>query len=86
VRRLLSSSVLIGTDMSIDSGDPDIVAISKVFQKGKTVIPSEVRLILDVSDGDKIVWRHDKVGKIIYIQITGEKLVRYTPNRGKSST
>ena len=71
--------------MDTHINDKDIIAFSKVFQRGKTVIPSEVRLILDISDGDKIVWRHDKVRRIIYIQITGEKLVRYTLSREKSS-
>lgn len=43
--------------------DPEIIAVSNIFQKGKTVIPSEVRLILNISDGDKIVWRNDKISK-----------------------
>jgi len=71
--------------MDTHINDLDIIAISRVFQRGKTVIPSEVRLILDTSDGDKIVWRHDKVRGIIYIQIAGGKPVRYTPSREKSS-
>jgi len=71
--------------MSTYEDDLDIVAISRVFQKGKTVIPSEVRSLLGVSDGHKILWRHDKVRGIIYIQITGGKPVRYTPSREKSS-
>lgn len=33
-----------------------IVATSKVFQKGKTQIPSQVRRELDLKDGDIIVW------------------------------
>ena len=63
--------------MSIDSKELDIVAVSKVFQTGKTVIPSEVRLILGVSDGDKVVWRWDKPRGIIYIQVNDQKKVRF---------
>lgn len=33
-----------------------IVATSKVFQKGKTQIPSQVRRELDLKDGDIMVW------------------------------
>jgi bifunctional DNA-binding transcriptional regulator/antitoxin component of YhaV-PrlF toxin-antitoxin module len=71
--------------MSTYEDDLGIVAISRVFQKGKTVIPSEVRRLLGVSDGDKILWRYDKVRGIVYIQITGGKQVRYTLSREKSS-
>ena len=71
--------------MSTHENDLDLIAISRVFQRGKTVIPSEVRTLLNIKDGDKIVWWLDKVRRIIYIQITGEKSVRYTPSREKSS-
>ncbi len=65
--------------MDTHNDDPDIIAVSKVFQRGKTVLPSEVRKLLNIKDGDKIVWRHDKVRytpsgsvrRIIYIQVTG---------------
>lgn len=33
-----------------------IYALSKVYQKGKTQIPSEVRRKLSIIDGDKILW------------------------------
>jgi hypothetical protein len=42
-----------------------IIAISKVFQYGKTTIPKEVRLKLDVQDGDKILWLMDENDHII---------------------
>jgi len=67
--------------MDTQINDSEIIAISKLFQRGKTVIPSEIRTLLNIKDGDKIVWRRDKVGSMIYIQIIGEKLVRYTPSR-----
>jgi len=57
--------------------DSDIVATSKVFQRGKTVIPSEVRMLLSIDDGGKIVWRYNRLNGIIYIKI-GEDKVRYT--------
>jgi bifunctional DNA-binding transcriptional regulator/antitoxin component of YhaV-PrlF toxin-antitoxin module len=33
-----------------------IHAISKLYQKGKTQIPSEVRRSLGLADGHKILW------------------------------
>ena len=33
-----------------------IHAISKVYQKGKTQVPSEVRRKIGLIDGDKILW------------------------------
>jgi len=33
-----------------------VLAVSAVFQRGKTVIPAEVRRVLRIGDGDKIVW------------------------------
>jgi len=33
-----------------------VVDVSKVFQHGKTQIPSDVRRFLDVKDGDKLIW------------------------------
>jgi bifunctional DNA-binding transcriptional regulator/antitoxin component of YhaV-PrlF toxin-antitoxin module len=32
------------------------VATSKIFQKGKTQVPSQVRKELDLKDGDTLVW------------------------------
>lgn len=34
-----------------------IVDVSKVFGRGKTQIPSDVRKTLGLKDGDKIVWK-----------------------------
>ena len=34
----------------------EIRATSKVFQRGKTQVPSEVRRSLGVKDGDTLVW------------------------------
>ena len=61
--------------MSTHEDDSDIVDISRVFQRGKTVIPSDVRSLLGISDGDKVVWRYDKLKNIIYIQV--KDLVRF---------
>ena len=33
-----------------------ILAVSALFQRGKTCVPVEVRQILDVGDGDKLTW------------------------------
>jgi len=41
-----------------------VIAVSKVFQRGKTVIPIEVRKILGLKDGDKIVWLYE-AGRVL---------------------
>jgi bifunctional DNA-binding transcriptional regulator/antitoxin component of YhaV-PrlF toxin-antitoxin module len=33
-----------------------IRAVSTLYQRGKTQVPSEVRRSLEVKDGDKLVW------------------------------
>lgn len=33
-----------------------VVGISKVFQRGKTQIPADVRKAFGLKDGDKILW------------------------------
>jgi len=43
---------------------PKILATSKVFQRGKTQIPKEVREVLQLKDGDNLVWRLDDDGRI----------------------
>jgi len=40
------------------------VAVSKIFDRGKTVIPSEIRRKLGVADGDKLVWVEDSTGRV----------------------
>jgi len=41
-----------------------ILAVSKIFQYGKTTVPKEVRKRLLIDDGDKLVWSVDKIGSI----------------------
>ena len=41
-----------------------ILAVSKIFQYGKTTVPKEVRTRLEIHDGDKLVWSVDEVGTI----------------------
>ena len=38
---------------------PEIVAVTKVFSRGQTHIPVEIRKRLKIRDGDKIVWIED---------------------------
>jgi len=42
----------------------EILAVSRVFQRGKTQIPKEVREVLQLKDGDNLVWRLDDDGRI----------------------
>lgn len=41
-----------------------IVDVSKVFGRGKTQIPADVRKMLGLKDGDKIVWKLEN-GKVV---------------------
>lgn len=61
----------------MSTSDGDVISVSNVFQRGKTVIPSEVRNLLGLSDGKKVIWRYDKIREIIYIKIIKDGLVRY---------
>ena len=58
--------------------DSEVIATSKVFQKGKTVLPSEIRKILGIIDGDKVVWRYNKIRGIVFLNAPIQKGVRYT--------
>jgi len=40
------------------------IDISKVFDRGKTQVPSDVRKLLGLKDGDKIVWKLEN-GKVV---------------------
>jgi bifunctional DNA-binding transcriptional regulator/antitoxin component of YhaV-PrlF toxin-antitoxin module len=44
------------------------IAVSKIFDRGKTVVPAEVRKALNVVDGDRLVWIMEAVTKRIYIK------------------
>jgi len=33
-----------------------LLAVSTIFQRGKTCVPVDVRRSLDVEDGDKLIW------------------------------
>ena len=50
---------------------------SKVSQRGSVVIPKAVREVLDVSKGDKVVWRLilTKIGTIT-VDVTKKKEVQ----------
>ena len=43
-----------------------ILAISTIFQRGKTCVPVDVRRSLGVEDGDKLTWIID--GERIYVE------------------
>lgn len=38
--------------------------VTKVYGKGKTSIPSEIRKRWKLTDGDRLVWMEDEFGKI----------------------
>jgi len=41
-----------------------VVAVSTIFQYGKTTIPKRVRSRLNIDDGDKLIWSINDSGKI----------------------
>lgn len=49
------------------SGGSGEVAVTKVFNNGKVTVPAEVRRMLGIVDGDRLVW---------YVNERGEACVR----------
>ena len=49
-------------------GMDTIIAISTVFQFGKTTIPKEVREKLELKDGDKILWHINEDNNVILLK------------------
>jgi len=45
-----------------------IIAISTVFQFGKTTIPKEVREKLELKDGDKILWHLNEDNHVVILK------------------
>ena len=41
-----------------------VIGLSKLFQRGKTQVPSEIRKLLQIKDNDKLLWISED-GKII---------------------
>lgn len=41
-----------------------IIAVSRVFGRGKTQIPSDIRKIMLLKDGSRVVWKIED-GKIV---------------------
>lgn len=46
--------------------DNEILGVSKMFGKGRVQVPADVRKILGIIDGQKIVWRL-KDGEIVAV-------------------
>jgi len=62
------------------------VAVSKIFDRGKTTIPSTVRKKLGVRDGDKLLWIEGSDGKIYVKGVSAtKKEKRFTVIRGEVS-
>lgn len=43
-----------------------LLAVSTIFQRGKTCVPVDVRRNLGVEDGDKLIWILD--GERVYVE------------------
>lgn len=46
--------------------DNEILGVSKMFGKGRVQVPADVRKILGVTDGQKLVWK-SKDGEIVVV-------------------
>lgn len=44
----------------------EILATSKVHQN-RIFIPKEVREVMDIKDGEQILWKYDNVNKLLLI-------------------
>ena len=57
----------------------EIIATTKVFDRGKTTIPFEIRVGISISDGDKLVWKRNNLGRyFIEKAIKSGKGIRFT--------
>lgn len=54
----------------------EVVATTKVFDRGKTTLPSEIRRALGVVDGDKVAWIKDSSDRY-YVENARKRGVRY---------
>jgi AbrB family looped-hinge helix DNA binding protein len=52
----------------------EIIAVSRVYGKGRLQLPKEVRLALGVGDGDRVLFVRDAEGRIT--------IERASPKRG----
>ncbi len=41
----------------------EVIATTKVVDRGKTTIPVEMRGAMNLSDGDKLVWKRNSGGR-----------------------
>lgn len=41
----------------------ELIKVTRVYGRGRTQIPSEIVKILELKEGDKIVWFMDESGK-----------------------
>jgi len=57
-----------------------IIAVAKMYGKGRVQFPKEVREILNLKDGDKIYFIHHELGIIVEKapKLKREKMGRYT--------
>lgn len=54
-----------------------VIEVSTLFQRAKTTVPQEIRGILEVRDGDKIVWLIDEDTGRIVVEAASKKGARY---------
>lgn len=57
--------------------DYDTLAVSVIFDRGKTIVPSRVRKEMSVKDKDKLVWLENPLTKEIIVKPSIESKGRY---------
>jgi len=57
----------------------EVITTTKVFDRGKTTIPSEIRVAMSLSDGDKLVWKRSRLNRyFIEKVVSAGRGVRFT--------
>jgi len=52
----------------IDKGWETVLGVTSVYGNGRTQVPSRVRKILQIEDGDLVAWCVDSYGKIYVVK------------------
>ena len=60
----------------------EVITTTKVFDRGKTTIPAEIRVAMKLSDGDKLVWKRSNLNRYFIEKVISTGMgVRFTaPN------
>lgn len=54
----------------------EVVNSTKIFDRGKTTVPAEIRRLLEIKDGDRILWIMDSSNRV-YVESAMRRGIRY---------